>query len=66
MPRPSVAEVVRYNHAELKEGDHNWMMRMINWNGCPLPVISFEGALGKKVSVVTGRTTVGAGQSECA
>ncbi len=58
VPRACVAEVVRYTHAEQKEGDHNWMMGMINWNGRSLPVISFEGAVGKDVPVVTGRTRV--------
>jgi chemosensory pili system protein ChpC len=58
VPRACVAEVVRYTQAEQKEGDHNWMMGTINWNGRPLPVISFEGTLSKEVPVVTGRTRV--------
>jgi chemosensory pili system protein ChpC len=58
VPRACVAEVVRYTNAEKKEGDHSWMMGTINWNGRQLPVISFEGALGKEVPVPTGRTRV--------
>ena len=58
VPRACVAEVVRYTNATQKEGDHNWMMGTLNWNGRPLPVISFEGTLGKEVPVPTGRTRV--------
>jgi chemosensory pili system protein ChpC len=58
VPRACVAEVVRYTQAEQKEGDHNWMMGTINWNGRPLPVVSFEGTLRKEVPIVTGRTRV--------
>jgi chemosensory pili system protein ChpC len=58
VPRACVAEVVRYTNAQKKEGDHSWMMGTINWNGRQLPVISFEGALGKEVPVPTGRTRV--------
>jgi chemosensory pili system protein ChpC len=58
VPRACVAEVVRFSHAEKKEGAHNWMQGTINWNGRPLPVVSFEGALGKEVPAATGRTRV--------
>ena len=58
VPRACVAEVVRFSAPERQEGAHNWMMGSINWNGRPLPVVSFEGTLGKEVPVVTGRTRV--------
>ena len=58
VPRACVAEVVRYAHAEKQEGANSWMQGTINWNGRPLPVVSFEGALGKEVPVATGRTRV--------
>lgn len=58
VPRACVAEVVRFAHAEKKEGAHSWMQGTINWNGRPLPVVSFEGAIGKEVPVATGRTRV--------
>lgn len=58
VPRACVAEVVRFSQAEKREGSHDWMMGTINWNGRSLPVISFEGAVGKEVPVVTGRTRV--------
>lgn len=58
VPRACVAEVVRFSRAEQQEGAHSWMLGTVNWNGRPLPVVSFEGALGKEVPVATGRTRV--------
>jgi chemosensory pili system protein ChpC len=34
------------------------MLGTVNWNGRQLPVISFEGALGKEVPAPTGRTRI--------
>jgi chemosensory pili system protein ChpC len=58
VPRACVAEVVRFSQAETLEGAHDWMLGTINWNGRPLPVVSFEGALGKEIPVTTGRSRV--------
>jgi len=58
VPRACVAEVVRFSKAERQEGAHDWMLGTINWNGRQLPVVSFEGAVGKEVPVATGRTRV--------
>ncbi len=58
VPRACVAEVVRFSAPERQEGAHEWMMGSVNWNGRPLPVVSFEGTLGKNVPVPTGRTRV--------
>ncbi len=58
VPRACVAEVVRFSAPEQQEGAHDWMMGSIAWNGRQLPVVSFEGTLGKDVPVVTGRTRV--------
>ncbi len=58
VPRACVAEVVRFSSAEKPEGSHDWMVGSINWNGRPLSVVSFEGAVGKEVPIVTGRTRV--------
>ena len=58
VPRACVAEVVRFSSPEQQEGAHDWMMGSIAWNGRQLPVVSFEGTLGKDVPVVTGRTRV--------
>lgn len=58
VPRASVAEVVRFSKPERESGAHDWMVGIINWNGRPLPVVSFEGALGKDIPVATGRTRI--------
>jgi len=58
VPRACVAEVVRFTEPEQEAGAHDWMMGSVNWNGRPLPVVSFEGALGKDVPPSTGRTRV--------
>ena len=58
VPRACVAEVVRFSKAEQQEGAHDWMLGTVNWNGRPLAVVSFEGAIGKEIPVITGRTRV--------
>lgn len=58
VPRACVAEVVRFTKPEKEEGAHDWMMGTVSWNGRSLPVISFEGALGKDKPVATGRTRI--------
>ncbi len=58
VPRACVAEVVRYVEPDAEEGSHSWMRGTINWNGRQLPVVSFEGALGKEVPAATGRTRI--------
>lgn len=58
VPRACVAEVVRFHEPEPELGAHEWMLGTINWNGRPLPVVSFEGAFGNDVPVATGRTRI--------
>lgn len=58
VPRACVAEVVRFSEPSQQEGAHSWMLGTVAWNGRPLPVVSFEGALGKDVPAVTGRTRI--------
>jgi chemosensory pili system protein ChpC len=58
VPRACVAEVVRFSKADTEEGAHDWMLGSVTWNGRPLPVVSFEGAIGKDIPAVTGRTRV--------
>jgi len=57
-PRACVAEVVRFSSPEKEAGAHDWMLGSVTWNGRPLPVISFEGVLGKDVPAITGRTRI--------
>ena len=58
VPRACVAEVVRYTQPDEQEGAHSWMLGTVNWNGRQLPVVSYEGALGKDVPAATGRTRI--------
>lgn len=58
VPRACVAEVVRFSAPEPELGAHEWMLGTVNWNGRPLPVVSFEGAFGNDIPVVTGRTRI--------
>ena len=58
VPRACVAEVVRFSRPEQEAGAEPWMLGTVNWNGRPLPVVSFEGALGNDVPVPTGRTRI--------
>ena len=58
VPRACVAEVVRFTAPEQEAGAHDWMIGSVNWNGRPLPVVSFEGALEKDVPPATGRTRI--------
>lgn len=58
VPRACVAEVVRFSAPEPELGAHEWMLGTVNWNGRPLPVVSFEGALDNDVPVATGRTRI--------
>lgn len=58
VPRACVAEVVRYTQPVQSEGNQNWLLGTISWNGRDLPVVSFEGTIGKDVPAPTGRTRV--------
>jgi chemosensory pili system protein ChpC len=58
VPRACVAEVVRFSKPEQEAGARDWMLGLVNWNGRQLPVVSFEGAIGKEVPVATGRTRI--------
>ena len=58
VPRACVAEVVRYSKPQQEAGAHSWMLGTTNWNGRALPIVSFEGALGKAVPAPSGRTRI--------
>ncbi|HEX5788871.1 MAG TPA: chemotaxis protein CheW [Woeseiaceae bacterium] len=58
VPRACVAEVVRFAGPKRAEGAPEWLLGSVNWNGRDLPVVSFEGALGKDVPASTGRTRI--------
>ena len=58
VPRACVAEVVRFTRPEHPEGSRDWMLGTVNWNGRALPVVSFEGAIGKDIPADSGRTRI--------
>ena len=58
VPRACVVEVVRFSKPDHEAGAHSWMLGTVSWNGRELPVVSFEGALGKEVPAATGRTRI--------
>jgi chemosensory pili system protein ChpC len=58
VPRACVAEVVRFGKADVAQGGQSWMMGSVNWNGRALPVVSFEGMMGKEIPALTGRTRI--------
>jgi chemosensory pili system protein ChpC len=58
VPRTCVVEVVRFSNPDHEAGAHSWMLGTVNWNGRQLPVVSFEGALGKEVPAQTGRSRI--------
>ena len=58
VPRACVVEVVRFSKPDREVGAHNWMLGTVGWNGRQLPVMSFEGVLGKEVPAATGRTRI--------
>ncbi len=58
VPRACVAEVVRYVQPDAVPGSEPWLMGNVNWNGRALPVVSFEGTLGRELPPVTGRTRI--------
>ncbi|MBT8081496.1 MAG: chemotaxis protein CheW [Gammaproteobacteria bacterium] len=58
VPRACVAEVVRFSKPEHEAVAHDWMIGTVGWSGRELPVVSFEGAIGKDKPVITGRTRI--------
>lgn len=58
VPRACVAEVVRFGSPRRAEGAQDWLLGMVNWNGRELPVVSYEGTLGRDIPAATGRTRI--------
>ncbi|MEM7502999.1 MAG: chemotaxis protein CheW [Pseudomonadota bacterium] len=58
VPRACVAEVARFSKPEQSDSSRDWLLGTTNWNGRDLPVIAFEGVMGKEVPAVTGRTRI--------
>ena len=58
VPRACVAEVARFSKPEQQEGNRDWLLGTTSWNGRELPVVAFEGVMGRDVPTVTGRTRI--------
>lgn len=58
VPRACVAEVVRYVDPVQVPGSAPWLTGSVTWNGRSLPVVSYEGLLGKDLPPITGRTRI--------
>lgn len=58
VPRACVAEVVRFSKPEQREGSRDWLLGTISWSGRELPVVAYEGTIGKEVPAATGRTRI--------
>ena len=58
LPRACVAEVVRFTQPKPQSGSKKWMLGTINWNGRDVPVVAFEGTIGKDIPALTNRTRV--------
>ncbi len=58
VPRACVAEVVRYTEPKEDPGSHDWLLGGLTWNGRNLPVVAFEGTLGKETPAISGRTRI--------
>jgi chemosensory pili system protein ChpC len=58
VPRACVAEVVRFGSPRRTVGALDWLLGMVNWNGRELPVVSYEGTLGRDIPAATGRTRI--------
>lgn len=58
VPRACVAEVVRFSKPDQREGSRDWLLGTVSWSGRELPVIAYEGVIGKDVPAATGRTRI--------
>jgi chemosensory pili system protein ChpC len=58
VPRACVAEVVRFGSPRRTEGAQDWLLGMDTWTGRELPVVSYEGPLGRYNPAATGRTRI--------
>jgi len=59
VPRLCVAEVVGFTepHAGAEHAP-DWYLGVVNWSGRQLPLVSFEGAIGKAVPESRARTRI--------
>ncbi|MDE1921795.1 MAG: chemotaxis protein CheW [Gammaproteobacteria bacterium] len=58
VPRACVAEVIGYQTPADMTNAPPWYLGVVPWNGSSVPVVSFEGALGQALPLVSGRTRI--------
>ena len=58
VPRSCVAEVVAWQEPTPMEGAPSWYVGTVGWSGRTVPVISFEGTLGRSIPTPSGRTRI--------
>jgi chemosensory pili system protein ChpC len=58
VPRAAVAEVITWQAPEKMEGAPQWYVGTVQWNGRPVPVISFEALCGQAIPQPGGRTRI--------
>jgi chemosensory pili system protein ChpC len=58
VPRSCVAEVVAWQDPAPMAGAPSWYLGTVGWSGRTVPVISFEGTLGRAIPEASGRTRI--------
>ncbi len=58
VPRSCVAEVVAWQEPAPMAGAPSWYVGTVGWSGRTVPVISFEGTLGRTIPEASGRTRI--------
>jgi chemosensory pili system protein ChpC len=58
LPRVTIAEVITWQVPEKVENAPPWYLGVIQWNGRPIPVISFEAMCGQAFPPPGGRTRI--------
>ena len=58
VPRACVAEVISYQAPAGMTNAPPWYVGVVNWSGCSVPVVSFEGAFGQSLPTISSRTRI--------
>jgi chemosensory pili system protein ChpC len=58
LPRSCVTEVINYQAPTPMEGAPSWYLGTIAWGGRRVPLVSFEGTLGRALPRASGRTRI--------
>lgn len=58
VPRSCVAEVIAWAPLQSMPGAPAWYVGTTSWNGRTVPVISFEGVMGRALPQPSGRTRI--------